>query len=336
MKTVKALLLFSGGLDSSLAAKLLTEQGVDTTALCFVSNFFNAEKAKEMAEKLNFKLRIENISEDELNLVKNPPNGYGKNMNPCIDCHTMMIKKAGEIAKGEGFDFIATGEVLGQRPFSQNRQALMRVAELAGVEVLRPLSAKNLEETEIEKKGLVRRGPLKAIKGRQREAQLALAKRFKIKDFPSPSGGCILTDQKYSERFMKMLDYWPKCGVDDVSLLSLGRVFWLNDKSNNKILLIIGRNHEENEALKKLAKKGDIMVELKEINGPTALIRGGYVFELKNKEFELDIPEKLKMSVLNLPEIKESSQIFNIAAKMTGYYSLKARNKKVKLIFKII
>jgi tRNA-specific 2-thiouridylase len=333
----KALLLFSGGLDSILAAKLLQEQSIDVTALCFVSNFFNAEKAKETAKKLDFNLRIEDISKDELELVKNPPHGYGKNLNPCIDCHAMMIKKAGLIAKKEGFDFVASGEVLGQRPFSQNRQALKQVEEIAGIEVLRPLSAKNLEETSYEKKALINRGLLKSVKGRQREEQIRLAKRYNIEKFPSPSGGCLLTDPEYSMRLMKMIGNWPDCTINDVALLSHGRVYWLEDVDSNKIIIVVGRNHNDNEKLKKLAKKGDIMVELKEINGPVTLLRGSILKNLEEyKEIEIEVPAVLKMSKLNLSEKKEQSQIVQITAVLTAYYAVKARTQKVKLNFNYI
>ena len=186
----KALVVFSGGLDSMMSAKLLMNQGIEVTALNFESNFFKATQAKESAKILGIPLIIKDISPEELELVKNPPNGYGKHLNPCIDCHANMIRMAGKIAEEQGFSIVATGEVLGQRPFSQNRDALRRVKKISGVDVLRPLSAKLLGETQVEKEGVVIRGKLRAIRGRGREEQMELAERYGIKKYPSPAGGC--------------------------------------------------------------------------------------------------------------------------------------------------
>lgn len=334
MKKVKALVLFSGGLDSILAAKILQAQGIEVVGLCFSSNFYNAQKAIESAENLGIKLIIEDISVDMLELVKNPPHGYGRNMNPCIDCHAMMIQKAGETARAKSFDFIATGEVLGQRPFSQNREALGKVQELAGTEILRPLCAKLLPETEIEKSGLVIRGKLKDIQGRTRERQFELAKKYKIESFPSPSGGCLLTDPGFSERLIAILDKWSDVHKNDIELLKYGRIFWLKRKNNNFVLLVIGRNHEDNENLKKLAKRGDIMVELKEENGPTSIIRSRDEIDFSDQELELFIKNDLKKSSLGLNQEKSDDEIINISAALTGHYAVKARSKKE--IFKII
>ena len=165
MKKVKALVLLSGGLDSMLAVKVLQEQGIEVTGITFESNFYNAEKSKKVVEQLNIPLKIVDISKEMLDLVKNPSSGHGKHMNPCIDCHSLMIKKASDFLKKETkslstetgerdsvseYDIIATGEVVGQRPFSQTKQALERVRNYSGVDVLRPLSAKLLPETEFQ------------------------------------------------------------------------------------------------------------------------------------------------------------------------------------------
>ncbi len=327
-KPIKALVLFSGGLDSMLAAKLLLRQGIETTGLCFKSNFFNAKKAVAAADKIGIELKICDIEKDILKLVMNPPSGYGKNMNPCLDCHSLMIRKAGEIARKEGFAFVATGEVLGQRPFSQNKEALKRVIGLSGVEVLRPLSAKLLPETNIEKNKLVVRGRLMGIKGRSREQQFELAEKFNIKNYPTPAGGCLLTDPEFSERLLKLLDYWPKCGGVDAELLKYGRIFWLNGQNGQKILLVIGRHKRDNENLEKLVQKGDIVLQLEEINGPTSLLKNlGRFDNISN--LAVQIPDKLKMSELHLNEEKSSEQIIRAAAILTGYYAVKTRGKNV-------
>jgi len=187
---IRALLLFSGGLDSLLAAEILREQNVEVEGICFTSNFFTCAKAEEEARKIGIKLHTVNISKQILDLVKKPPHGHGKNLNPCIDCHGLMIKTAGEFLKGkknkQGFDFLASGEVLGQRPFSQNSQTLRTVSKIGKVSILRPLTAKNLDPTEMEEKGLVEREKLGKISGRGREEQIKWAQNLGIKNYPSP------------------------------------------------------------------------------------------------------------------------------------------------------
>ncbi|MDP3043195.1 MAG: tRNA 4-thiouridine(8) synthase ThiI [bacterium] len=357
MKTIKALVLFSGGLDSMLAVKILQKQNIEVGGACFKSNFFGCEKAREPAEFLGIKLFEIDISEEILELVKNPPSGYGKHLNPCVDCHALMVKKASEFLQkgstaprsamrgdyGAGiYDFIATGEVLGQRPFSQNKDALKRVEKLAGVEILRPLSAKLLPETEIEKQGLVVRGKLLDIQGRTRERQMELAEKYNLKYYSAPAGGCLLTDPEFSQRLLVMLDNWPECDANDVELLKYGRVFWFKTRmdTNKKrippggtnhewVLAVVGRNKEDNENLEKLAKKGDVMLELEEIMGPLTLVRN-YKLQITN-DFEIEIPEKLKMSELKMGEEKSEEEILQIAALLTGYYATKARGQKVKI-----
>lgn len=267
----KALLLFSGGLDSILAAKILEAQGIDVTALTFVSYFFDAEQAQKSAKKNNVRLRREDISRAHLQIIKKPKFGYGAGMNPCIDCHLLMLITAKKIAEKEKYDFIATGEVLGQRPMSQNMRALNLIEKKAGMvgKILRPLSAKNLPETKIEKTGMVDREALQGISGRSRKEQIALAKKFKIKYYPSPAGGCVLTESEYSKKLREFLENIKKPKPSDFDLLRIGRHFWVG-----KTKIILGRNHEENLKLKKIAEKGDTLVEPEDVPGPTALVRG--------------------------------------------------------------
>jgi len=242
-----ALFLFSGGLDSILAVKLLQEQGIKVAGLTFVSYFFNSDLAKESAKNLDIKLKIIDFSDEHLDMVKNPQYGYGKAINPCIDCHILMLKKAKEIS--EKFDFVATGEVLGERPMSQNKRALELIAEQSGLKdyLLRPLSAQLLEPTVPEKNGLVARNKLLDISGRSRKRQIVLAKKWGIKEYPTPAGGCLLTDFQFGRRLKELFKQWPDCRGDDVRLLKLGRHFWVKD---NKI--IVGRNQTENKEIKKL------------------------------------------------------------------------------------
>jgi len=271
MKKAKALVLLSGGLDSILATKLLLEQKLKIEALVFKSYFFDSGQAEVSAKKLGVKLRITDFSEKHFEIVKNPEYGYGKNMNPCIDCHILMLKGAKEIMAKRGFDFIATGEVLGERPMSQNRQAMALIEKQSGLKgyLLRPLSAKLLEPTIAEEKGLIDRSRLLAIRGRSRKEQMALAKKWKINWFPAPAGGCLLTDIQFSKKLKDLIKNAPCPDINDMRLLKIGRHFWHEGRE-----IIIGRDHQENLRLRELAGKKDILLEIKECAGPTALVRG--------------------------------------------------------------
>ncbi len=306
MKTLKAFLLFSGGLDSMLAAKLLIEQKIKVVPIFFKTYFFGPEIAQKSAKEVGLKLRVVNISKEHLEIVKKPKFGWGQAMNPCLDCHILMLKKAKELMKKEKFDFVATGEVLGERPMSQNKAALDLVekeSSLSGY-LLRPLSARLLEPTILEKKGLINRKNLLDIKGRSRKRQIGLAKKYKIKFYPTPAGGCLLTDLEFGKRLKELLKKYPKFNGNDVELLKLGRHFW-----EGKIKIIVGRNHQENLKIKKLAKKGDILIEMENYPGPLTLMRN-----YSKKEIPAKILEKAKS--------------------LTKFYSTKAR-KKEDVKFKI-
>lgn len=274
---VKALALISGGLDSILAALIIKKQGIKVQGLAFKSLFFDAPIRQPRGCRIP--LKIIDISENHFKIVKNPKHGYGKNANPCLDCHLLMLKEAkklmvkssrGRPTSGWGFDFIITGEVLGQRPFSQNKNSLTLIEKEAGLKglILRPLSAKLLALTIPEQKGWVKREKLLNISGRSRKTQLELAKKFKLSGFSAPGTSCILTDPEFSKRLFKLLKTNPQCSINDIRLLKLGRHFW-----QNKNLIIVGRNHEENLHLKKLTQKGDIILEPQSFPGPTILIR---------------------------------------------------------------
>jgi len=271
------LLLFSGGLDSILAVKILQEQRIEVQALALKSAFFNADEAKQTAKKIGVPLRIIDFSKAHFQIVKNPRFGYGKNMNPCIDCHLLMLSIAKKIMDKEGFSFVATGEVLGERPMSQNRQALELIAKQSRLKgkLLRPLSAKLLEPSEMETKGLINREKLLDIQGRSRKRQLALAKKWKIDYYPTPAGGCLLTDPEFSKKLKNSLKNSFNVNEKDVKILTIGRHFWFPKElsKKNKVKIVIGRDHKENLLLKKIRRKEDILIELKTIPGPVALIR---------------------------------------------------------------
>jgi len=247
------------------------------------------------------------------------------------------MAEAGRIAKKENHDFIATGEVLGQRPFSQTRQALNRVATLAGVEVLRPLSARLLDETEAESRGMVNRGLLLDIAGRSRQRQLALAKHYNLSGYATPAGGCLLTDRGFSERLIKLLDHWPDCGFNDVELLKHGRIYWLALKQKrkpNKVLLVIGRNETEDKKLKGLKEDRDVLIELKEELGPTSLLRlPNNVFKQSQGDIAVNAPPKLTVRYLDLNEEFEKEELMAAAARLTAYHAPKLRGRDITLTF---
>ncbi len=270
-KKPRALVVFSGGLDSILAVKILQEQGINVTALTFVSYFFDAESAKNSAGEAGVKLIAKDFSDIHLKIVEKPKHGYGKVMNPCIDCHALMFKEAWKIAEEKGFDVLASGEVLGQRPLSQVKPALARVekeADLKG-KILRPLSAKLLPETIYEERGIVDREKLESISGRGRKKQMALAKKLGIKNYPTPSGGCRLTESGFSEKLKKLLENRKEPNKSDFELLKLGRHFWFDN-----FCIVVGRNEEDNEKINDFSRKGDIIVVRKNNKpGPTVLVR---------------------------------------------------------------
>ncbi|MEM5872360.1 MAG: tRNA 4-thiouridine(8) synthase ThiI [Candidatus Aenigmatarchaeota archaeon] len=267
---VKALGLFSGGLDSILAVKLIQKQGIDVKLVNFTTPFFPPEKAIKMANQIKVPLKVIDITKDYLKLLKKPKYGYGSALNPCIDCKIFMLKKAKKYAKRIGAKFIFTGEVLGERPMSQTKNALTLIekeAKLKG-KLLRPLSAKLLPVTEAEKKW-VDRNKLLDIQGRKRDKQIKLAKTFGIKNYPSPSGGCLLTNKEYAAKVKDLLTYKKTITINDLKLLKIGRHFRFK---NNKI--IVGRNKDENKELIKLKKSSDYIFEVPNVGSPITILQG--------------------------------------------------------------
>lgn len=268
----RALVLISGGLDSILAARLLKEQGIEVIGICFVSPFFGDEKAVKMAEQVDIDLKIVDFSEEHFKMLKNPKHGYGKNMNPCIDCHTMMINYTGKLLKELNADFIATGEVLNQRPMSQTKHSLDIVKRESGYEelILRPLCAKNLPPTRMELEGIVDREKLLDISGRSRKRQMELAKLWNINDYPSPAGGCKLTEPGFSARLKDLMNNNSDCSIDDVRILNYGRHFRIRDG----IKIISTRDQEEGKAINALIKKNEYVFEPLDFSGSTIILQG--------------------------------------------------------------
>jgi hypothetical protein len=269
----RAIGIFSGGLDSMLAVELLRRQPVEVIALTFETPFFGSARARESARLLGVPHRVLDISSEHLELVRNPRFGFGRHMNPCMDCHALMFRKAGDLLDREGYDFLFSGEVLGQRPFSQNRQALARVAMASGLPdlILRPLSALRLPPSGPELRGWVDRHQLLGFQGRSRKPQMELAREFGITQYPSPAGGCLLTDPIFSRRLRDLLGREPYWTVRDLRLLSLGR--HLRPLPDRK--LVVGRNHQENERIESLAGPEDVLLSAVDHPGPTVLVPYG-------------------------------------------------------------
>ncbi len=271
---IRALGLCSGGLDSTLAGLVLRDQEIDVEWITFETPFFAAAKARKASEKTGIPLTVKPIYPVYIKMLKDPPAGYGKQMNPCMDCHALMFKLAGEMMKENNFDFLFSGEVLGQRPMSQTRSSLQYVEKHSGFKgyILRPLSAKNLPETIPEKEGLVDRERLLDIAGRGRKRQIALAQQYGFTDYPAPAGGCLLTDVNYSRRLEDLFAHQDACTEEELYLLKYGRHFRLNPKTK----LIVGRTQKDNEnILKYHNSQTDTLIDVKDHPSPLALIPGG-------------------------------------------------------------
>jgi tRNA U34 2-thiouridine synthase MnmA/TrmU len=272
----KALGLLSGGLDSILATELIRKQGIEVVAFNVKTPFCIPKKdrtseAVQAADQLKVPLKVVSVEKDYLRMLRNPKFGYGRNMNPCIDCKIFMIKKAKKYAREIGADFIFTGEVLGERPKSQHYPALRLIEEEAGLKgkLLRPLSAKLLPETVAEKKGLVDRAKLLNIEGRSRKRQFQLAREYGITRYPSPAGGCLLTCEEYSKKLRDLLANKKRVSTGDIALLRVGRHFRLG---KNKI--IVGRNEAEDKFLTAGKASSEYYFELPDIAGPTTILQG--------------------------------------------------------------
>jgi tRNA U34 2-thiouridine synthase MnmA/TrmU len=285
---MKALALLSGGLDSTLAVKLMLNQGIEVETINFVTPFCLCKKgcsgAAEVAKKFHVPVKIVNVGRDYLKILRNPKYGYGRNMNPCIDCRIFMLKKAKKHAKDTGASFIFTGEVLDERPMSQHWKALNIIEKEARLEgkILRPLSAKLLPKTEAERKGWVDRARLLDIKGRSRKKQIALATEFAITDYPCPAGGCLLTYKEYANKLRDLFKHKKIVSLKDVQLLKIGRHFRLG---RNKI--IVGRNEDENKALVYQRCDGDYYFEAQGFGSPITLLQGSKTKKAKETAAQL-------------------------------------------------
>ena len=278
LKMAKAIALISGGLDSLLAAKVVQEQGIDVDGVCFIMSFASKDvegfkqKVYDTSEKAGIPVRMVDISDEFLGMLTNPKHGYGSNINPCIDCKIMMLTHAKRMMLDEKFDFIITGEVLGERPMSQNRQSLNKIKKCSDLEgyLLRPLSAKLLEETIPESEGILDRNLLCDMSGRSRKPQFALAEKYGITEYFAPAGGCLLTDPGFSKRLMDLMKHSEKLEVDDIKILKCGRHFRIDEKTK----IVVGRDEQDNDMVEAETVKEDIALRLVEFASPFVVLKG--------------------------------------------------------------
>lgn len=279
-KAYQALALLSGGLDSSLAVKMMIDQGIAVTAVHFTSPFCNCTSRKagcrhqalKVAEEFGVPIRVVHKGMDYMRIVENPPHGHGRALNPCIDCRIYMLKKVKEMMGGLEASFVITGEVLGQRPMSQHRAAIRMIEKESALDglILRPLSAQHFVPTLPEQSGIVDRAKLLAFSGRSRRPQIDLAEKLGMRDYPCPAGGCLLTDPVISARLRDLFDYVPGYELADLHLLKIGRHFRLRPD----LKIILGRDEPENDQLKAMAKREWVLYRPADFRGPTCLAAG--------------------------------------------------------------
>jgi len=273
-KRARGLGLCSGGLDSQLSALILRQQGIEVEWVVFETPFFSAAKALKAGRQSGIPVMVKGITPVYMEMLKDPPCGYGKYMNPCMDCHALMFRLAGEIMVERGFDFLFSGEVLGQRPMSQTRSSLRYVEKQSGYEghILRPLSAKRLPETLPEKAGLVDRDALLGITGRSRKTQVRLAKALDLRDYPAPAGGCLLTDRGYTIRLRELMEHGDACTEQALHLLKYGRHLRTTDGCK----IIVGRSQPDNDhILSHYNPQKDVLIRSNGSAGPVVLLPGG-------------------------------------------------------------
>jgi len=272
--------LFSGGLDSALAVLLILQQNIRVTALTFLTHFGCDINDKSScshdpfsaAEKFGFEVKMMHLGEKFVEIVKNPPHGYGKNMNPCIDCRILMLREAKVFMEMVGADFVFTGEVLGQRPMSQHLRQLNTIMHESGLgdRLVRPLSGKLLPATAPEKSGLLDREKFENISGRSRKRQIELADKYGLEDYPNPAAGCLLTDVNYSRRLRDLLAHQPNIDFNDLNLLKIGRHFRIDPDTK----IIVGRNQPENEKIGQYRLPGQWVFEARDVGTPMTLLQG--------------------------------------------------------------
>jgi tRNA U34 2-thiouridine synthase MnmA/TrmU len=257
-----------------LAGLILRGQGIEVEWIAFETPFFSSAKAHKASRLTGIPLTVRPIFDEYMTMLRNPPAGYGRQMNPCMDCHALMFRLAGGLMREKGFDFLFSGEVLGQRPMSQTKPSLRYVEKHSGLGgyIIRPLSAKLLPETIPEQQGLVDRARLLGIHGRGRKDQIALAKQFGISDYPAPAGGCLLTDKGFSRRLKDLFNQSLAATENEIHLLKFGRHFRLNPQAK----LILGRTETDNEnILRHHDPARDVVLDVRDYPSPVGILPGG-------------------------------------------------------------
>jgi tRNA U34 2-thiouridine synthase MnmA/TrmU len=267
-KKYRCFALFSGGLDSMLSVLHMRELGYEVLPIFFKSLFFGSENASKAAEQIGFELIVHDISQKHLEMLKNPRYGFGKNMNPCIDCHGLMFREAAQLMEQYKIDFIISGEVLGQRPMSQRHDTLNAVGKLSKVKdlLVRPLSQKLLTDTLPICEGWVKKEDMLNIQGRGRYRQMEMAKKYGITFYQNPGGGCLLTDAGFSRRLRDLMDH-DMMEMKFIEFLKFGRHFRISDN----LKIIVGRNEKDNDALINLAVD-EIVLQAKDFPGPSGIL----------------------------------------------------------------
>ncbi len=260
--------LFSGGLDSMLAVAFMQRLGYDVIPIFFKTPFFGPTKALKAAKSVNAKLMIVDVTDDYLEMIKKPRYGFGKNMNPCIDCHGLMFRRASLLMKEYNVDFLISGEVLGQRPMSQRKDAMNSVAKLSEVKdlLVRPLCQKLIRDTLPVREGWVKKDEMLDIQGRARYRQIAMAEEYGIKEFESPGGGCLLTDMSFSKRLSDLMKY-DLLDRNSLEFIKVGRHFRINEN----LKIIVGRNNNDNEQMGKLVEN-EIVLKTPDKPGPLGVL----------------------------------------------------------------
>jgi len=327
-KKVKGLGLCSGGLDSMLAGLVLQRQGLSVEWITFETPFFLAQKARNAARITGIPLTVQDITTPYLEMLTSPNCGYGKYMNPCLDCHALMFRMAGEVMKAKGFDFLFSGEVMGQRPMSQTRPSLRYVEKNSGFDgyIVRPLSAKRLNATIPEKEGLIDREALLNIAGRSRKEQIKLAKEFGITEYPAPAGGCLLTDKGYANRLQDLFAHQKDYATNELHMLRYGRHLRINPNAK----IIVGRTQNDNENLIKYYRKTkDTLLKVRKYPGPLVLIPNGTAKETVllaasicagYSKAPADMPVQIRVTT---PQGRETVTVLPLPAKTVNQYLIK-------------
>lgn len=276
----KALALLSGGLDSTLAVKLMLDMGLEVEALNFTSPFCTCtgkgagckSEAVRVAQEFDIPIKVMVKGLEYLELVRNPRHGYGKGLNPCIDCRIYLLQKAKEYMAESGADFVITGEVLGQRPMSQRRDTLRLIERESGLEglLLRPLSALHFEPTIPEREGWVDREQLLAIQGRSRKDLFQLAEDLDVQNYPCPAGGCLLTELSFVPKVQDLFDHCDELNMRDIRLLKVGRHLRVGPRSK----LLVGRNETDNALMETLLQPEDTGLTWMDGNTPLGIVTG--------------------------------------------------------------